>query len=305
MINMKIFSGTSNKPLALALSKNLGLRLSELEIFIFPDGERRVRVLDKVIGENTFVVQSTCNPTDQNYMELFFIIDALKRSGAKSVTAIIPYLGYQRQDHVFREGEAVSVKVIAEILENIGTDKVIAIDLHSMKIEESFNIPIFHLSALSIFARFIKEKGWDHDNTGLVSPDMGGIRRIKMLSKMLGGMPFAVIQKNRDLASGKISAEKVEGKIGKRVIIVDDMISSGGTIITAANLLKKKGAEEIIVFATHPVFSEKAPKILQESELKEVYVTDTIYVPKEKRFEKLNILSVAALIAKNIDSSRA
>src|SRR3989344_2049850 len=153
---MKIFSGTSNKPLALALSKNLGLRLSELEIFIFPDGERRVRVLDKVIGENTFVVQSTCNHTDQNYMELFFIIDALKRSGAKSVTAIIPYLGYQRQDHVFREGEAVSVKVIAEILENIGTDKVIAIDLHSMKIEESFNIPIFHLSALSIFARFIK-----------------------------------------------------------------------------------------------------------------------------------------------------
>ena len=305
MINMKIFSGTSNKPLALALSKNLGLRLSELEIFIFPDGERRVRVLDKVIGENTFVVQSTCNPTDQNYMELFFIIDALKRSGAKSVTAIIPYLGYQRQDHVFREGEAVSVKVIAEILENIGTDKVIAIDLHSMKIEESFNIPIFHLSALSIFARFIKEKGWDHDNTGLVSPDMGGIRRIKMLSKMLGGMPFAVIQKNRDLASGKISAEKVEGKIGKRVIIVDDMISSGGTIITAANLLKKKGAEEIMVFATHPVFSEKASKNLQESELKEVYVTDTIYVPKEKRFEKLNILSVAALIAKNIDSSRA
>ena len=302
---MKIFSGTSNKPLALALSKNLGLRLSELEIFIFPDGERRVRVLDKVIGENTFVVQSTCNPTDQNYMELFFIIDALKRSGAKSVTAIIPYLGYQRQDHVFREGEAVSVKVIAEILENIGTDKVIAIDLHSMKIEESFNIPIFHLSALSIFARFIKEKGWDHDNTGLVSPDMGGIRRIKMLSKMLGGMPFAVIQKNRDLASGKISAEKVEGTVGKRAIIIDDMISSGGTIVMAANLLKKKGAEEIMVFETHPVFSEKASKNLQESELKEVYVTDTIYVPKEKRFEKLNILSVAALIAKNIDSSRA
>ena len=302
---MKIFSGTSNKPLALALSKNLGLRLSELEIFIFPDGERRVRVLDKVIGENTFVVQSTCNPTDQNYMELFFIIDALKRSGAKSVTAIIPYLGYQRQDHVFREGEAVSVKVIAEILENIGTDKVIAIDLHSMKIEESFNIPIFHLSALSIFARFIKEKGWDHDNTGLVSPDMGGIRRIKMLSKMLGGMPFAVIQKNRDLASGKISAEKVEGTVGKRAIIIDDMISSGGTIVMAANLLKKKGAEEIMGFATHPVFSEKASKNLQESELKEVYVTDTIYVPKEKRFEKLNILSVAALIAKNIDSSRA
>ena len=192
---MKIFSGTSNKPLAISIAAKIGVKLSSLEVFVFPDGERRIRILDKVVGEDTFVVQATCNPTDQNYMELFFIIDALKRSGAKSVTAIIPYLGYQRQDHVFREGEAVSVKVIADILEKIGADHVIAIDLHSIKIKETFNIPMSHLSALPVFAQFIKEKGWDSESTGLVSPDMGGIRRIKILSEMLGGMPFAVIEK--------------------------------------------------------------------------------------------------------------
>ncbi|MBI2613253.1 MAG: ribose-phosphate pyrophosphokinase [Candidatus Levybacteria bacterium] len=293
---MKIFSGTSNKPLAENLAKDLGIELSPLEVFIFPDGEKRIRILDKVLDEDVFVVQSTSKPADENYMELFFIIDALKRSGAKSITAIVPYFGYQRQDHQFRDGEAVSVKVVAEILEKVGINKLIALDLHSIKIEQAFDISVIHLSALSIFAKFIKEKVWDKNST-LVSPDMGGIRRIKILSKMLGDMPYSIIEKNRDLATGFVFANKIEGKIGKRAIIVDDMISTGETIDKAASLLKKNEAEDIVVFATHPVFSEIAPKILQESGVSSVYVTDTIFVPKEKRFPKLKILSVSELIS--------
>lgn len=298
---MKIFSGTSNKPLAEKIAKNLGLSLSPLEVFIFPDGEKRIRILDKVLDEDVVVVQSTSSPTDINYMELFFIIDALKRSGVKSITAIVPYFGYQRQDHQFREGEAVSVKVIAEILGKLGISRLIAIDLHSTKIAETFNIPVFHLSALSLFAGFIKEKNWDKNST-LISPDMGGIRRIKILSEMLNNMPYAVIEKNRDLATGKVSANKIQGEISKRAIIADDMISTGATIVMAADLLRQNGAEEIVVFATHPVFSEKAPKILQNSSVSSVYVTDTIFVPEEKRFPKLEILSVSKLITASLSS---
>lgn len=293
---MKIFSGISNKPLAEKIAKNLGLSLSPLEVFIFPDGEKRIRILDKVLDEDVVVVQSTSSPTDINYMELFFIIDALKRSGAKSITAIVPYFGYQRQDHMFREGEAVSVEVIAKILEKLGINKLIALDLHSIKIEKTFNISVVHLSALSLFAGFIKEKNWDKNST-LISPDMGGIRRIKILSEMLNNIPYAVIEKNRDLVTGRVTAGKVEGRIGKKAIIVDDMISSGGTIVMAVDLLRKNGAEDIVVFATHPVFSANAPKVLQESLLKKIYVTDTIFVPEEKRFPKLEILSVSEIIA--------
>lgn len=299
---MKIFSGTSNKPLTQKIAKYLGLTLSDIEVFIFPDGEKRIRIVDKVLGEDIFVVQSTAYPTDQNYMELFFIIDGLKRSGAKSITAIIPYFGYQRQDHMFREGEAVSVQVIAGILEKLGISKLIAVDLHSLKTKEAFNIPVVHLSALSIFAKYIKEH-FDKKTTILVSPDMGGIRRIKILSEMLDNMPYAVIEKNRDLKDGKITMEKINGAVKKNVAIVDDMISSGGTIVLAAQLLKKNGAEKISVFVTHPVLSNRAPKILQESEVSSVNVTDTIFVPEDKQFPKLHNLSVSALIAESIKSA--
>lgn len=294
---MKIFSGTSNKPLAEKIAKKLGIDLSAIEIHIFPDGEKRIRLLDKVVGESCVVVQPTSPNPDGNYMELFFIVDALKRSGASSVTAVIPYLGYQRQDHVFRDGEAVSLEVIATLLKWGGVDEIIAFDLHSIKIPEIFKIKLNHLSALPLFAQEIKKIG---NNTVLISPDMGGVRRIKILSKMLSNMPYAVIEKNRDLATGEVTMSGVTGNIKENAIIVDDMISTGNTIIKAANLLGNRGAKNIYVFATHAVFSEKAPGILQESGIKKVYVTDTIFVPENKRFPKLEILSVSKLIAEQL-----
>lgn len=296
---MKIFSGNSNQPLAQKIAKKLGLSLSSLEIHVFPDGEKRVRVLERVVDENCVVVQPTSPNPNGNYMELFFIVDALKRSGASSVTAVIPYLGYQRQDHVFRDGEAVSLEVIATLLKWGGVDEIIAFDLHSIKIPEIFKIKLNHLSALPLFAKEIKKMG---NNTVLISPDAGGIRRIKLLSSMLGNMSFAVIKKDRDLATGKVTMSGIEGKIKENSIIVDDMISTGGTIAAASDLLKKQGVKNIYVFATHAVFSDQAPSILGKSSLKKVFVTDTINIPENKKFSKLDILSVSEMIASSLNS---
>lgn len=293
---MKIFSGSSNLPLAQKIAKDLGLSMSELDIHIFPDGEKRVRVVDRIVSEDCVVVQPTSNPGDSNYMELFFITDALKRSGAKSVTAVIPYLGYQRQDHVFRDGEAVSLEVIVETLERVGVDKVIALDLHSIKIPEVFTIPVTHLSALPLFGE--KIRSLKLKDFVLVSPDMGGIRRIKLISELLANASFAVVDKDRDLETGEVSVKEVQGDVkGKTAVIVDDIISSGNTIVKAASTLLKNGAHKVLVFATHPVFSEDSLNILQNAAVEKVYVTDTIFVPDDKVFPKLEILSVAKMIA--------
>jgi len=296
---MKLFSGSANKPLAQSIAQALGHELSPLEIFIFPDGERRIRLLEKVVDEDAVIVQPTSTPGDVNYMELFFIANALQKGGIRSINAVIPYLGYQRQDHVFREGEAVSLEVIVKTLESVGIDRVIAIDLHSIKIPEGFHIPVSHLSALTLFSEVIKKRQWNTSDFVLVSPDSGGIRRIKLIAEMLG-MPYVVIEKERDLAGGTVEAVGLQGELRKRAIIVDDMISSGGTLIKAAALLKKNGVEDIVVFATHPIFSNDAAKNLQNSEISQVFVTDSVFIPEDKRFAKLQILSIGEMVAKEL-----
>jgi len=322
---VKIFAGSANKPLAENIAKKLNISVSPLEIHIFPDDEKRVRVLESVLDEDCVVVQPTSSPVDANYMELFFIVDALKRSGARSVTAVIPYLGYQRQDHIFREGEAVSFSVIVKTLEAVGVDKVITFDLHTIRALEMFKISVVHLSALSLFTEKIKHLGrWPRHNFEdvggdssevnvkervLVSPDMGGIRRIKILSEMLApnrngegltGMPYATIVKNRNLATGEITVSEIQGELAKTAIIVDDMIAGGNTVVTAVGALRQRGVEQIFVFATHAVFSQNAPVLLQEALIEKVYVTDTIEIPEGKMFEKLEVLSVAGIIAENL-----
>ena len=307
---MKVISGSSNKPLAEKIAKNLNLEMTPIEIFTFPDSEKRIRIEESVVDEDVVIVQTTSPSPNDFFMELFFISDAARRSGSKSITAVIPYLGYQRQDHVFRTGEAVSLDVVIKTLEAVGVDKLITFDLHSIKIPELFKIPIIHLSALPIFAGKIKELFSDYKDSVLVSPDMGGIRRIKILSELLDGMPFVSIVKDRDLATGGISSNKFdkdlpEGKAGfskdsKRAIIVDDMISTGRTIVAASDLLFRNGIEEVYVFATHPVFSNDAVRDLQESRISKVFVTDSINVSDDKKFEKLEVLSISEKISKNL-----
>ncbi len=274
-----------------------------MDVHVFPDGERRIRVHDSVVGKKTVVIQSACTPVDTNYMELFFMIDALKRNGAAFVCAVIPYFGYQRQDHIFRDGEAVSLEVVVKILESIGVDKLVSLDMHTPKIPDLFKIPVAHISALGVFAREIAKNKWDRDDTVLVSPDTGGIARVKKLSSLLGNMPYASIDKNRDRSTGAVSVEDIEhGEVKgkKRAILVDDMISSGNTIVLAASFLHLQGIKEVIVFATHPIFSADAPGKLQKSLVLKVYVADTVVVSPEKHFAKLEILSIAGEIAKEL-----
>src|SRR3989344_1591332 len=287
---MKLFSGSSNKPLAEKIAHALNISISPVEIFIFPDGERRFTLGERVVDKGVILVQSTGTPADTNYMELFFLTDAVKRSGARSVTAVIPYLGYQRQDHVFRDGEARSFAVIVNIIESLQIDRIVTFDLHSIKLVELFHAPFVHLSALPLFAKVINEEHMIDNETVLVSPDMGGKRRVGILAEMLGGIPTVSIEKNRDLKTGEISAHIVHGEVKKRVIIVDDMISSGQTIVEAVKILKKHGAERQWVFATHAVFSQKAGAVLAKVEVEKIYITDTLFVPEEKRPGNLEIL---------------
>lgn len=294
---MKIFSGTSNKIFAQNLAKHLHLELSPVEIFVFPDLEKRIRIKEKVLGEDCVVIQSASTPPDEFYMELFIMIDALKRSGANSVKTVIPYLGYQRQDHIFREGEAVSLEVIAEILEKVGMTELFTFDLHSPKIPEIFSVAVHHLSALSLFSEKIK-KDFDLNNIVLVSPDMGGIRRIKEVSEMLGNIPFISVEKNRDLATGSIEDTSISGDVrGKVAIMVDDMISTGITMVDAANLLLENGATSVYCFATHAVFAKDSDKILQSSRIERIVVSDTIHVPGYREFPKLEVVSVSKVAA--------
>src|SRR3990167_4117125 len=220
-------------------------------------------------------------------MELFFILDSLKRSGARSITLVMPYLGYQRQDHIFRLGEAVSLDVIIKILENLGITRIISFDFHSVKIPTLFSVPVTHLSALEVFAQEINKT--NKEDLVLVSPDMGGIARIKKLSKLTGDLPYVSIVKNRNLDTGNVESAAVNGEIKKKVIIVDDVISTGRTLIAAAKLLEEKGAEDIWVMATHGIFAKSASEDLEKSNIKKVTVTDTIQIPEKRKFNKLEV----------------
>jgi ribose-phosphate pyrophosphokinase len=295
---MFIFSGSASKKLAGKIAKDLNLELSPVEIFVFPDGEKRIRIKENVIDKDCIIIQSASIPPDENYMELFIMIDALRRSGAKSIKTVIPYLGYQRQDHIFRDGEAVSLEVIAEILTRVGMTELFSFDLHSPKIPDIFTVPVHHLSALPTFAEKIK-KDFDSNEIVLVSPDMGGIRRIKEVSEMLGNIPFVTIEKNRNLASGEINDSGLSGEVrGKIAVIVDDMISTGQTMVEAAELLINEGATKVFAFATHAVLAKDAGKLLQHSQIERIVVSDTIDVPAFNQFPKLEIISIADVAAK-------
>lgn len=295
---MKIFSGSVSTELSKKIAKHLDCDLSLVEISVFPDKERRIKLKENVLGKDTFVIQSTGQSPDENYMELFLLIDALKRSGAKSIKVAIPYLGYQRQDHIFRDGEAVSSQVIAEILEKVGMTELFSFDFHTPKIAEMFSVPVHHLSALPVFSEKIKND-FDTKEIVLVSPDMGGIRRIKQISAILSNIPFATIIKNRDLNTGNISDSGLDGDVrGKIAIMVDDMISTGTTMAEACDLLLENGALKVYAFATHAILAKDASDVLQKSKIEKIFVSDTIDILKEKQFAKLEILSITEIAAK-------
>lgn len=317
----------NNRFLSDSLGKELGLDVIYPDKHIFDDGEMRMRVEVPVLDEDVFILKSTSHPVNNNFLELLFTIDALKRSGAHKITAVIPYLGYSRADHVFREGEGVPLEVVIKSLEVNGLDEVILIDPHTIRMSEMFKIPHRMESALPVFAEKIKEildagpaaseshltssqaagGQWepfhratrDFSDISIVSPDMGGIRRVKQLSEMIKGSAYAAINKDRDLATGELTGSRVEeGEIREICIVTDDIISTGGTIVRGVDACLESGAKEVYVFATQPVFAGNAHEKLANSKAKKIYITDAISVPEEKKFEKLEILSLAPHIAK-------
>ena len=298
---MLLVGDLNNRSLSDSLGKELGLDVIYPDKHIFDDGEMRMRVEVPVLDEDVFILKSTSQPVNDNFLELLFTIDALKRSGAHKVTAVIPYLGYSRADHVFREGEAVPLEVVIKSLEVNGLDEIILIDPHTIRMSEMFKIPHRMESALPVFAKKISELGLSPEKISIVSPDMGGIRRVRQLSEMVPGSTYAAINKDRDLENGSIESTHVgEGEIREICIVTDDIISTGDTMVKAVELCLKEDAKVVYIFATQPVFANDAHEKLKNCRAERVYVTDAIEVTEEKKFENLEILSLAPHIAKLI-----
>jgi ribose-phosphate pyrophosphokinase len=298
---MLFFGDISNKQLSSELAEKLGSELIFPDVHVFPDSEKRIRVLQDVVDQKIIVLKSLSDPVDSNLLEFVFLIDALKRSGAGEVTAIIPYLAYQRADHIFRDGEAVPLEVVIKMIEDSGVDKVISLDLHSIRIPELFHIPFVHASALQLFANTIRTLDF-HPELCVVSPDAGGVRRTQQLAEYLGGVSTITITKDRDLETGKVVTSHHEGEIKKVAVIIDDICSTGQTLVNAADYLLKNGVEKVYACVTHPVLSANASELIQNSQIEKIYMTNSIPVSADQQFKKLKILSVAQLLASDLKS---
>ena len=296
---MKILSGTSNLKLSRNITKNLKLKLINTNIRRFADGEIYIEINENIRGNSVFVIQSTSNPANDNLMELLLVIDALKRSSAKTITAVIPYFGYARQDRKVVPRTSISAKLVSNLITKAGADRVVTIDLHAGQIQGFFDIPVDNLFATPIFARHIKKR-IKSKNIICVSPDVGGVARTRGLSKFLNS-GLAIIDKRRP-SPGKSEVMNVIGNVkDKCCIMVDDIIDSGGTIVNAAKVLKEKGAKEIHVYITHGVLSGDAVNKIRKSTIKNLVITDTIdNYNKIKNAKNIEILSVSNLMGEAI-----
>ena len=292
---MKILSGTSNLKLSKDISKNLKLKLINTNIRRFADGEIYIEINENIRGNSVFVIQSTSNPANDNIMELLLVIDALKRSSAKTITAVIPYFGYARQDRKVAPRTSISAKLVSNLITKAGADRVVTVDLHAGQIQGFFDIPVDNLYATPIFFRHIKKK-LKLNNIVCVSPDVGGVARTRGLSKLLN-VNLAIVDKRRP-APGKSEVMNIIGDVKNKIcIMVDDIIDSGGTIVNAAKMLKSKGAKEIHVYITHGVLSGDAVKKIRNSPIKNLVITDTIDNSKKlKNAKNIEVLSISNLL---------
>ena len=293
---MKVLAGTSNQKLCKDIARNLKLKLVNSTIKRFADDEIYVEINENIRGNTIFVVQSTSNPANDNLMELLICIDALKRSSAKNITAVIPYFGYARQDRKVVPRTAITAKLVSDLITNAGANRILSVDLHAGQIQGFFNIPVDNLFATPIFARHIKKK-IKLNNLICVAPDVGGVERTRALSRRLN-TSIAIIDKRRP-APGKSKVMNIVGDVKNKVcVIIDDIIDSGGTIVNAASALKNKGAKEVIVYITHAVLSGKAIEKIEKSHIKKLITTDTIDNSKKiKNSKKIEIITVAPMIS--------
>jgi ribose-phosphate pyrophosphokinase len=298
---MLVFSGSSNLSLAKKLAKELKLSLGQLELSRFANDESRVWVKEKNAGEEAIVVQSLSQPTDHHLVEFCLIVDALRRRGVKKIIAVIPWLGYSKQDKVFRPGEPLSAAVIARIVQLFPLKRIITFDLHHSSIRKFFRVPLTNLTARELLMEDFKKRLTRE--TVIVAPDAGAIKSAQELAKQLK-LGVVYISKERDLNTGRISIQRIKGEVkAKKAIIIDDMLVTGDTLIKTANLLTKNGVQSIEVGVTHHLYVPGAQKKIDNSPISRLLVTDTIE-PKI-RSSKLKVLSVAGIIAKELRQTGA
>jgi ribose-phosphate pyrophosphokinase len=297
---MKILSGTSNPRLSKEISKKLKSKLINTKIKRFADGEIYIEINENIRGNSVFVIQSTSNPANDNIMELLLCIDALRRSSAKNITAVIPYFGYARQDRKVAPRTSISAKVVSNLITNAGANRIVTVDLHAGQIQGFFDIPVDNLFTTPLFARYIKKK-FKSKNLVCVSPDVGGVQRTRGLATKIKA-DLAIIDKRRP-EPGKSQVMNIIGEVkGKNCIIVDDIIDSGGTIVNAVEALKKAGAIDVYVFITHAVLSGEAAEKIKKSKIKKLIITDTIDNSfKIKNNSKIEVISIAPLMAEAIN----
>ena len=296
---MKILTGNSNKQLSNKISKNLKNKLVNTSIRKFADGEIYIEVNENIRGNSIFIIQSVSSPANDNLMELLLCIDALKRSSAKNITAVIPYFGYARQDRKVVPRTSISAKLVSNLITNAGADRVVTVDLHAGQIQGFFDIPVDNLFATPIFAKHIKKK-IKTKNIICVAPDVGGVERARALGKKLD-VGLAIVDKRRP-SPGKSQVMNVIGNVKNKIcILIDDIIDSGGTIVHAADALTKRGAKEVHVYATHGVFSGDAVKKIKNSKIKNLVITDSIdSSDKLKKVRNIEVLSLSILLAEAI-----
>lgn len=294
---LKIFSGNANLGLAEEIARHAGISLGSVEVGRFANGEINVIVNESVRGADVFVVQPTCSPPNETLMELLILIDAFRRASARRVTAVVPFYGYARQDRKTRGREPITAKLVANLITVAGARRVLTMDLHAGQIQGFFDIPVDHLSAVPILAEYFLQKGLT--NPVVVSPDLGGITRARLLADRLRA-DIATVDKRRPQPNVS-EVMNIIGKVkGKTVIMVDDIIDTGGTIVEGAEALLQKGAVEVYACCTHAIFSGPAREKLDRSPLKEVVVTNTIPVNSERLPDKIKVLSVAPLLGEAI-----
>ena len=296
---MKLLTGNSNKNLSLKISKFLKNKLVNSSIKKFSDGEIYIEIHENIRGNSIFIIQSISSPANDNLMELLLCIDALKRSSAKNITAVIPYFGYARQDRKVVPRTSISAKMVSNLITKAGADRVVTLDLHSGQIQGFFDIPVDNLFATPIFARHIKKR-IKTNNLICVAPDVGGTARARALGKMLN-VGLAIVDKRRP-SPGKSEVMNVIGNVNnKTCIIVDDIIDSGGTIVNAAKILKKKGAKDVHVYVSHGVLSGSAVDKIKNSKIKNLVITDTIdNSEKVKKAKNIEILTISNLVGEAI-----
>ena len=296
---MKILSGTSNLSLSRSIARQLKLKLVNTNIKSFADGEVYVEINENIRGNSVFVIQSTSTPANDNLMELLLCIDALRRSSAKNITAVIPYFGYARQDRKVVPRTSISAKLVSNLITNAGASRIVTVDLHSGQIQGFFDIPVDNLFTTPLFTRYIK-KNLKNKNLICVSPDVGGVQRTRGLATKIN-VDLAIIDKRRP-QPGKSQVMRIIGNVqNKECIIVDDIIDSGGTIVNAVDALIREGAKSVYVFVTHAVLSGEAINKIKKSKINKLIITDSIDNTKKiKNVSKIQVLSIAPLMAEAI-----